>query len=359
MAKLAVIVPVYNVEPYIKDCINSLIQQTMHDIDIICVDDCGTDKSIKIVEQFAQQDKRIKIVHNDKNSGLSESRNNGVRACNAEYIMFCDSDDFFAPDMCEKMYNAITAGGADIAICGTEVIYEADHDQKKLDDGYFAIRHSGVVEKTNDIVRQYSVCTWNKIYHRDIIEAHNVWFPTGLKYEDEYFWRAYMIWVNKIAFVPEKLYKYRRRAGSIMSNTFSQKQKLNTDNLKIAFAFWDYLKTQNILNENAEMFWDYTFYKMVNGCLNKNAQENWPRVFDMACEFIDKNCEVNSLPFYIQCEINNIKRRIPQITMYLGGLMRRRATPFKTEFCVFKMPVWKIKPSPDRQKYYLVGIRVW
>ena len=95
MAKLAVIVPVYNVEPYITDCINSLIQQTMHDIDIICVDDCGTDKSMKIVEQFAQQDKRIKIVHNDKNSGLSESRNNGVRACNAEYIMFCDSDDFF------------------------------------------------------------------------------------------------------------------------------------------------------------------------------------------------------------------------------------------------------------------------
>ena len=237
MAKVAVIVPIFNVEQYVEQCINSLTAQTMQDIEIICVDDCGNDGSMDIVERLATVDKRIKIVRNTQNSGLSTSRNNGIRACDAPYIMFCDSDDWFANDMCEKMYNAITAGGADIAICGTEVIYEADHDQKKLDDGYFAIRHSGVVEKTNDIVRQYAVCAPIKIYRRDIIEAHNVWFPTGLKYEDEYFWRAYMIWVNKIAFVPEKLYKYRRRAGSIMSNTFSQKQKLNTDNLKIAFSF--------------------------------------------------------------------------------------------------------------------------
>ena len=359
MAKLAVIVPIFNVEQYVEKCINSLTGQTMHDIDIICVDDCGTDNSMEVVKRLANDDARIKIIKNEQNSGLSESRNNGIRACNAEYVMFCDSDDWFAPDMCEKMYNAITADGADIAICGTEVIYEADHDQKKLDDGYFAVRHTGTHAKTNDIVREYAVCAWNKIYRRDIIEQHNVWFPRGLKYEDEYFWRAYMNWVNKIAFVPEKLYKYRRRAGSIMSNTFNQKQKQNTDNLKIAFAYFDYLKEHNILNENAEIFWDYTFYKMVNGCLNRNAQENWPQVFDMACEFIDKNCNVSELPFYVQCEIDNIKHRKPQLTRYFGGLIRRRTSPFKYEYCLFQTPIWKIKPTPAGQKYYLLGIRVW
>ena len=290
---VSIVVPFYNVEPYIEQCINSLTAQTMRDIDIICVDDCGTDKSMEIVERLAKTDERIKVIHNKQNSGLSESRNNGVRACNAEYIMFCDSDDFFAPDMCEKMYNAITADGADLAICGTEVIYEADHDQKQSDDAYFAVRHNGTMEKDMDIMRWYAVCAWNKIYKREIMTKYDVWFPRGLKYEDEFFYPAYLTYTHKIAFVPEKLYKYRRRAGSIMNTTFSQKHKLNTDSLKIAIAYWDWTATHDSIGDNVDWYWIHMFVKMFEGALNKNTPDNWDTLYDMANDFIKKHYNLN------------------------------------------------------------------
>lgn len=358
MAKLAVIVPIYNVEPYIEQCINSLTAQTMRDIEIICVDDCGTDKSMEIVERLAKTDERIKVIHNKQNSGLSESRNNGVRACDAEYIMFCDSDDWFANDMCEKMYNVITAGGADIAICGTEVIYEADHDQKQSDDAYFAVRHNGTMEKDMDIMRWYAVCAWNKIYKREIMTKYDVWFPKGLKYEDEFFYPAYLTYVNKVAFVPEKLYKYRRRAGSIMNTTFSQKHKLNTDSLKIAIAYWDWTATHDSIGDNVDWYWIHMFVKMFEGALNKNTPDNWDTLYDMANDFIKKHYNPMDVSFHTMCAMNNIIKRHPPKKMYIGGLIRVHTAPLKREWCICKTPVWKIKRLQTKNKYYLFGIRV-
>lgn len=361
MAKLAVIVPIYNVEPYIEQCINSLLMQTMQDIDIVCVDDCGTDNSMKIVEKYAKTDKRIKIVHNKKNSGLSESRNNGVRATKAEYVMFCDSDDWFAYDMCEKMYNAITADGADIAICGTEVIYEADHDMKSSDDTYFAVRHDGTMDKDMGILRHYAVCAWNKIYKRKIMEDHDVWFPEGLKYEDEFFFPAYLTYTNRVAFVPEKLYKYRRRAGSIMNATFSQKNKLNTDNLAIAVAYWEWAMEHDAIGHDKDKhdwYWANMFVKMFNGALDKNTPANWGRLYDLANIFIRQNYDPYNVYFNTQCAIDNIINRHPPKRKYLGGLVRVYTTPQKYEWRIIGIPVWKIKRIRAKTKYYLLGIRI-
>lgn len=357
MSKLAVIVPIYNVEPYIEQCINSLTTQTMRDIEIICVDDRGTDKSMEIVKRLAKTDERIKVIHNKQNSGLSESRNNGVRACDAEYIMFCDSDDWFANDMCEKMYNAITADGADIAICGTEVIYEADFDKKSGDDNYFAVRHNGTINNDPEIMRWYAVCAWNKIYKRAIMTEHDVWFPKGLKYEDEFFFPAYLNWVDKVAFVPEKLYKYRRRAGSIMSIAFNPtKQKLDIDNLKIAFAYFEYAKHNDCLDK--DRFWIQIFDKMLKCALARNTEDKHQTIYDTANEFILNNYSKHGLWFYTQCVVEDIINRRPPVQKYLGGLFRVRTTPLKREWCIGNTPIWKIKRSPKKNKYYLFGIRI-
>lgn len=357
MSKLAVIVPIYNVEPYIEQCINSLTTQTMRDIEIICVDDCGTDKSMEIVKRLAKTDERIKVIHNKLNSGLSESRNNGVRACDAEYIMFCDSDDWFTNDMCEKMYNAITADGADIAICGTEVIYEADFDKKSGDDNYFAVRHNGTINNDPEIMRWYAVCAWNKIYKRAIMTEHDVWFPKGLKYEDEFFFPAYLNWVDKVAFVPEKLYKYRRRAGSIMSAAFNPtKQKLDIDNLKIAFAYFEYAKHNDCLDK--DRFWIQIFDKMLKCALARNTEDKHHTIYDTANEFILNNYSKHGLWFYTQCVVEDIINRRPPVQKYLGGLFHVRTTPLKREWCIGSTPIWKIKRSPTKIKYYLFGIRI-
>ncbi len=103
--KVSIIIPVYNVEIYIKDCIESLVNQTLRDIELIFVDDCGNDNSMAIVEKYAKKDNRIKIVRHTKNSGLSASRNTGIEHSSAPYIMFCDSDDSYDKQMCREMLN--------------------------------------------------------------------------------------------------------------------------------------------------------------------------------------------------------------------------------------------------------------
>ncbi len=357
MPKISVIVPVYNVEKYISTCLESLLKQTMQDIEIICVDDCGTDESMRIVEKIAKTDKRIKIIHNEQNSGLSESRNNGMKCATAPYIMFCDSDDWFAEDMCEKMYTAITRDNADLAICGTEVIYEADHDRKSSDDRYFAIQHGGTIDLTQDIQDKYSVCAWNKIYKREIINKYNVLFPRGLKYEDNYFYSAYCLWVEKVAFVSDKLYKYRRRAGSIMNNTYGNKV-LNLDTIKIAIAWFKYATEHNKINEKTNWFWGKFFYELVCNSLDYSSKDNHKKCYEMAQKFIQENLDITILDNRARRNIAQIMHRTIKPRRLMGGLIKIQTTPDETFLRVFGIKVVRAKYDTCDTKYYLFGIKL-
>lgn len=104
MSKISVIIPVYNVENFIAEAIQSCLKQSLQDIEIVIVDDCGTDKSMKIVKEFANQDKRIKVVHNQKNVGRLKARFEGVKSASSEIVMFCDGDDLLEVQACEKVY---------------------------------------------------------------------------------------------------------------------------------------------------------------------------------------------------------------------------------------------------------------
>ena len=132
-AKICVIVPVYNVEKYIKNCLESLTHQTMKEIEMVFVNDGSTDDSAKVIEEYAKKDERVKLV-NQENQGVAAARNTGLKAAkNAEYLMFCDPDDEFDLTMCEKMYKAIEQSEADMACCGMDVEYEV-HGEKERDD---------------------------------------------------------------------------------------------------------------------------------------------------------------------------------------------------------------------------------
>lgn len=103
MPKISIILPTFNVEKYIARAIESCINQSFKDIEIIIVDDCGSDKSINIAKEYAKKEERIKIIHNEKNLGTFATRNNGVKHSNSEYLMFLDPDDYLDPDACEKL----------------------------------------------------------------------------------------------------------------------------------------------------------------------------------------------------------------------------------------------------------------
>ena len=357
MPKISVVVPVYNVEKYINQCLTSLTRQTLHDIEIICVDDCGTDTSMQIVKEFSQSDKRIKIVHNIANSGLSESRNNGIRNSVAPYIMFCDSDDWYALDMCEKMLNAITDANADLAICGTNVVYEADFGMQASDDKYFAINHTGVLTLTQNLQDQCAVCAWNKIYRRDLINLHDVYFPKGLKYEDNFYFNAYCMWVNKIAFVQEKLYNYRRRSGSIMNNTYNVAQK-NLDPLKIAIAFFDYAKQHGSLAKITNWFWKNFFYGLFCNTLQYTDKKYHQECYDMAIDFIDKNYFGRNVDLYTNRTIQQIYSRAVFPYKILGGIIKISEQPEKKTIKLFGIQIFK-KVYIPKIKVYLAGILVF
>ena len=126
MAKVSVIVPIYKVEKYIKKCVDSIVGQTLPDIEIILVDDGSPDDCGAICEGYAKQDLRIKVIHK-ANEGLSEARNTGINAATSEYIGFVDGDDYVAPDMYEVLYKNITEQNADVAVCG---LYDCYTDRK-------------------------------------------------------------------------------------------------------------------------------------------------------------------------------------------------------------------------------------
>ena len=139
--KLSVIVPIYNVEKYLPKCLDSLLNQTMNEIEIICVNDGSTDNCEKIAQEYARKDKRIKYIYQE-NQGRSEARNTGISAATTKYLMFCDSDDWYDETMCEKMYQAITKNDVDFACCGIKMEYDIlNPTSEKEDNDYYRLKY--------------------------------------------------------------------------------------------------------------------------------------------------------------------------------------------------------------------------
>lgn len=252
---VSVIVPIYNVEPYLRDCLTSLTAQTLDNIEIICVNDGSTDRSQDVIEEFASQDKRIVVV-TQKNAGVSAARNAGLARVRAELIQFCDPDDWFAPDMCRKLYDAITQNGTDLAMCGISISYEGDVDdrKKKEEQKYYELQYSGTCEVTRDMIQELNVSLCNKIFRKSIADRYAINFPDGHWYEDAYFCSAYFVTCKTIYFLNDELYHYRRRPGSIMSSTYESNIRA-LDHMIIAEKLHGFLKQNNLFEQNRQYFW--------------------------------------------------------------------------------------------------------
>ena len=162
--KISVIIPVYNVEKYLKQCLDSVINQSYKNLEIIIVDDWSTDNSWKICDEYAEKDKRIKLIH-QKNNGLSAARNTWLKIATGEYVWYIDSDDFVELDMYEKLYDSIVSTKSELAICNR---YIGKNDGNRIQNTKFPDRE--II--TSDTALQYfydSMYVWNKLYKRDII----------------------------------------------------------------------------------------------------------------------------------------------------------------------------------------------
>ena len=202
--KITVVIPVYNVESYIRECLDSITRQTYSDLEILAVNDESTDQSRSIIEQYAMKDIRIRIL--DKpNGGLSDARNYGIMNASGEYICFIDGDDTIHRTYVEKLHNAIK-DGSDIAVCDMEYVY--DGGKKEYSSGGDFAR-SSVREKPDLIRINNSAC--NKLYRTSLFREID--FPKGKLYEDLATVPIQIYRSSSVA--KEPLYYYRQRGGSI------------------------------------------------------------------------------------------------------------------------------------------------
>ena len=149
---ISIIVSCYKGGKMLPACLNSLINQSLINIEIICINDGSPDNTLEVIKNFAAKDDRIVVVNNKQNIGISKSRNKGIQLAKADLIMFCDADDYYEPQMCEAMLGAIIDSKADIAISEINVIYEAHEEMRYSDDNYYSLKYSGLQTVNEDLI---------------------------------------------------------------------------------------------------------------------------------------------------------------------------------------------------------------
>lgn len=235
---ISIIVPIYNTEKYLVRCLDSLINQTYKNIEILCINDGSTDNSLNILNEYATKDKRI-IVINQTNSGAATARNNGLDNATGQFLMFCDSDDYYEPDMCQKMINAILSYNVDLVMCDCKYIKEEyfTTTRTQKDIKYHNLKLIGFhsINKNNyDII---NVILWNKIFKTSLVEKYHISFPDVYEHDDASFILKYLAISSSYYGLNEILYNYNiSNPNSLMENLY---RKNNQNHFDFLYAYND------------------------------------------------------------------------------------------------------------------------
>lgn len=227
MAEISIIVPVYNVEKYLENCIESILNQTFKDFELILVDDGSTDNSGKICDIYEKKDSRIKVIHKN-NGGLSSARNAGLDIACGKYVGFVDSDDSIHPKMYEVLYNLIEKYKSDISCCNYKYTYDIsnqNHEELNLNEVIEMSNIEAIKRLHDEDIGVKLVVAWNKLYNRYLFD--NIRYEIGRIHEDEFIAHRILYECKKIIYIDNKLYYYLQREGSIMSKV-SYKSQVDT-----------------------------------------------------------------------------------------------------------------------------------
>ena len=229
---VTIIIPVYNVEPYLEQCLDSLLNQTLNNFEVICVDDGSTDHSLLILRQYASKDSRI-IVKQQEHRGAGAARNLGLQFASGEYVIFLDSDDFFESELLETLVEAIDAEHSDIAVCKARKFY---NDTTEFRPFPASIRNEycppvspfSPHEFPKYIFNMFQIAPWNKMFRHSFIQAHHILFQEIPRANDVAFVIEALSLAKKITVVKKELVNYRINTGTSLQQT----------NDKTPLSFW-------------------------------------------------------------------------------------------------------------------------
>lgn len=247
MPKISVIIPIYNVEQYLPKCLDSVINQTYKDIEIICIDDCSPDNSIKIIEDYASKDQRIKIVDRKQNGGLSAARNSGLDVAMGEYIYFIDSDDWIDVNYLEKMAENIKSAQTDFVV--NLNLVRADTNEALYMSSYlYKFQNNFFVSKTLADRGPWSACV--SLYKRDFLNKFHLRFPEGYIHEDVYFHYMVYLRADKAYAFNGPAYYYRIQPNSIMR----VQKDLDISELKTRLYLYENMDKYSLLDNRLKLF---------------------------------------------------------------------------------------------------------
>lgn len=280
---ISVIIPVYNVEKYLIRCVDSVINQTYKNLEIILVNDGSTDSSGILCDDLAKGDARIKVIHKE-NGGLSDARNIGKQESKGEYIIFIDSDDYVHVDMINSLYQQITYENADVSICGVMNVYSNSQNPQCVDTKlYFTC-------DKKEFLKEYligeripgSIC--NKLLKRSV--ANRLKFPVGKIYEDAFYHYDLISVAEKFVVNTKPYYYYYHRGGSITTKPFKNKDLVYIDIYKKYYEL--ILEKYGDLKEEGFFRFAYSYFFILDKML---IEENYSLLeeYDNIVNFLKRN----------------------------------------------------------------------
>ena len=367
MPKISIVIPVYNAEKYLSQCLDSLLNQTLKDIEILCVNDGSQDNSYQIMQEYAQNDERLKIF-TQENSGPAKARNVGLKNANGKYLMFCDSDDFYNQDMCQNMLGAIEENNVDFVMCDCDFVIENgntyNRTQASLD--YHHLKYSGRFKLVNSLKTAINVLLWNKIFKMDLINKYDIKFPKGLESDDNAFIYQYIAVSSSFFGLPQKLYNYRILENSVMGKIYFQKQtKKLFDYIGVFVFVLEFLKRHNLFNENKWLLKIFQNNIMhVSQFFSEDEKKIYCKQLKEKVLSYFNNEDIKDYPLLYSCiqgNIPNIQNQspYPKIKKIFFGLVKKVKNINKKEYYICGLKILKKKFDINKCKYYVFGIKIY
>ena len=359
---ISVVVPVYNTEKYLSDCLDSLLVQTEQNIEILVVDDGSSDGSPDILLRYSRLYPQIRVF-TQPNAGPGVARNTALKNVRGKYVMFCDSDDMFKPTMCREMARIMESKDVDFAFCDTEE-YE-----KKIQISH--IRRPGIVNISPDVFPEIAVGIWCFIFRRDILEKYGIGFPSSFYGEDFAFAAKYIFISRRFYALNKKLYILRFRADSLMhSLTAGGNNPKMIGNMDAVKEMYDFLEKHHLLNICRNSYLKIV-ERLTIGSFSYLSKEDKKRAFSRLREILSPLRE-NLKDFGLLALAADGKERtfLRNVGSYnMSGTIKIKLlgiTWFKIKdkangrtYYFAGLPVFKTVRVGQRRRRYVLGLRIW
>lgn len=293
---VSVIIPVYNSESYLGRCLESVLGQSFRDVEIICVDDGSTDDSVAKIRAWMNDDRRIKLIRHEKNKGVGETRNTGIKAAEGKWIYFMDSDDWIDRDYIEVMHKEAESSGLDVIVNANYYCeYASTGKRVKGKVPVFENHEVSLCLPSHVVQNMFLPVVWLRLYRRDFLLNNAILFPRGLQFsEDAFFTSLAAAYLSNEYVFKGPYYHYQKREGSLSNIPNSGYLSI------IAFrTLYHELQKRRLSHEGLRLFY------------------SGPILLDSA----EKFCQVKEFLMEIEQEVNNHRELYPQFDLYLLNLL--------------------------------------